>query len=299
MNPFDLRGPEFLLFYSVLGIGVLAVIAWRRWFFEPHPPIEVRLTDPFLIAYLRAGPMEVLRVTTLSLVERGLLKASGTVLETKEPAHHPKLSELEQLLLKRFDGGGLAAGMFSDGALERACDEMRESLASMGLVPDARQRQLRWWSSLIGLAVLAVVAFSKIGVALERGKSNIGFLVLLAAAFALGALQLARRPQRTSRGTAALQDLQHLLRPAKERISRSASPTELALVAATFGAVAFPDGAARLKQIFPKASPSTSGCGSGCGTTWASGCGSSAGSSGGSSCGGGGCGGGCGGCGGD
>jgi uncharacterized protein (TIGR04222 family) len=78
VSPFDLRGPEFLVFYLVLGAWVLlGLYLARRWGQATDPP-QVNLTDPYLIAFLRGGKNEVLRVATVSLIDRGLLEVSGT-----------------------------------------------------------------------------------------------------------------------------------------------------------------------------------------------------------------------------
>jgi len=283
VNPFDLRGPEFLVFYATLGAAVLVALAARRWFFEPQAPVEKRLTDPSSIAYLRAGPREVLRLAVLSLIERGLLEASGTMLEAKT-ADHPELPVLEQLILKKYARPGEASGVFSDGTLDRECTRVRASLEASGLVPDASLRALRWWSTFAGVAVLAIVALIKIGVALQRGKSNVQFLIALAVASCIGAILIARSP-RTPRGSAMIQDLQSLLEQARRQYLDPRSSAEVALVMATFGVAGQPDSihAARAQQLFPSTSSSS------CGSSWG-------GSSCGSSCGGG-CGGGCGGCG--
>jgi hypothetical protein len=110
------------------------------------------------------------------------------------------------------------------------------------------------------------------------------FLVLLALTF--------RR--RTALGDDVLADLQQLFAGLNARaalLPADGSSNEMAFVAAVFGiaAATVNPRVAALKDLFPKASSSSSsssGCGSSCGS---SGCGSS--------CGGGGCGGGCGGCG--
>ena len=73
-NPFDWRGPEFLLFYVGLGIVVTLAIALLRHRLEPAVATAAPLSDYLKIAYLRGGPDEALRVATVSLIDRGLVE---------------------------------------------------------------------------------------------------------------------------------------------------------------------------------------------------------------------------------
>ena len=67
MSPFDLTGPEFLLFYLVFGgLILVALLFWRNMSAEPEPP-AMNLADPYLIAYMRGEKeWEALRVATVS-----------------------------------------------------------------------------------------------------------------------------------------------------------------------------------------------------------------------------------------
>jgi uncharacterized protein (TIGR04222 family) len=79
VNPFDFRGPEFLLFYFVFSLVVLMTLILLRWRDQLPAPGKPLLDDPYLVAFLRGGEGEALRVATLSLIDRGLLtlKSSG------------------------------------------------------------------------------------------------------------------------------------------------------------------------------------------------------------------------------
>lgn len=85
MNPFDLSGPEFLIVYaSIAAIVSLAHFAYRE-LTETGEVTRADISDPYLIAYLRNGELEVLRVATLSLVDRELIALGGpTVFSDKE-----------------------------------------------------------------------------------------------------------------------------------------------------------------------------------------------------------------------
>src|ERR1700687_5193637 len=78
MSPFDLRGPEFLVFYIALGLVMFLVLYVARQWAEPTDAVRIDLSSPYLISYLRGGKNELLRVATISLIHRGLLKVSGT-----------------------------------------------------------------------------------------------------------------------------------------------------------------------------------------------------------------------------
>jgi hypothetical protein len=63
-NPFDLRGPEFLVFYITLGVLVTVVVAVLRRRSESTVVATGPLVDYLKIAYLRGGSDEALRVAT-------------------------------------------------------------------------------------------------------------------------------------------------------------------------------------------------------------------------------------------
>src|SRR5262245_26500915 len=74
MYPFDLPGPEFLVFYTVFASAVIAAFYFGRRYSESGPLPPVSPSDPLLFAGVRGGRKEVVRVATLGLIDRGLLK---------------------------------------------------------------------------------------------------------------------------------------------------------------------------------------------------------------------------------
>ena len=73
-NPFDLSGPEFLIFYGLLG----AVRSGLLWFARRIPrrtAPRIDYSDPYLLAYLRGGEKEVIRVAA-GIAHRPRLSAS-------------------------------------------------------------------------------------------------------------------------------------------------------------------------------------------------------------------------------
>lgn len=129
MNPFDLPGPQFLLFYIIFAGAVIgALIYWRRYVESSKTP-KIDLSDPYLIANLRGGEAEVLRVATVSLIDRGLLVAEGTTLKRAENAPPESARRpVEQALLKKYARGGEVSSMFEDDGLKKVCESYNVTL---------------------------------------------------------------------------------------------------------------------------------------------------------------------------
>jgi uncharacterized protein (TIGR04222 family) len=296
LNPFDLPGPEFLAFYVVLGAIVTLTAVYLRRMLDPAadspvPPPE----DPYLVAFLRGGAEEAARVAVMSLIDRGLLQVENDrVVATTEEAVHQVRRPIEKEVVAAFRKPTVT-GIRVESALREvragsACREYEKSLTEMGLLPDERTKTARWMLFLVSTVTLLTVAFLKVMIALGRGRHNVGFLILLAAAFAV--LQVAVvRSSRTRLGDRLLSDLKVLFARLKDRASwpTGGATSELAWLAAVFGAASVP------YVVFPHVDLFRPRQRSGDGASH-SGNGSSCGGSCGSSCGGG-CGGGCGGCG--
>jgi uncharacterized protein (TIGR04222 family) len=288
VNPFDLRGPQFLLFYFVFGITVLVVLALIRRQSESSTATAPGglLTNYLDIAFLRGGAGEALRVALLALVKRGLLIVEGDKVHARdEGAIHSAQRGTEQGIMRKFAAARAASPVSLDWTLRKTVREACEpTLVRLGLVPDAETRAARRTLFLWGLLVLGGVAGTKIVVALNRGRSNIGFLIVLGIAFLVVAYRVTH-PRRTPAGDSMLNDLERLFGDLKGRASSedaiAVDNNELSLLAAVFGVstlyTAMPDA----RRLFaPSNSSSSSGCGS------SSSCGSSSGCGGGGGCGG-------------
>lgn len=293
MNPLTWPGPAFLIFYLASGVALLALLVFWRRSAESGDAPRVRLSDPYLIASLRGGPPEALRLAVVALLDRGLLKVSGTCLQAEPGASALVRREVEKAVLERFGEPDEAATVYNDAAALRAAEALDRELRRLGLLPGERQLWQRHGRTLLGIGLLAALAALKLAVALARGRHNVGFLVALAVLLSLAALAT-WGSRRTARGDALLASLRTLfggLRARSAGVRRGGATAELSLLMAVFGLAALPAPARdEASALFPKARASTSASSS-CGTS----CGSSCGSSGGD--GGGGCGG-CGGCGG-
>lgn len=300
MNPLDLPGPQFLLFF--IGLSALAIIALivARKVAESSAAPKLDLSDPYLIAYLRGGEPETLRVAAVSLIDRGLLVATGTQLKAAEKAsenavRHP----IEKELLRKFKKADEAAAVFDDSRSRATCKPYEQTLKNAGLLPSESITAARWTRVLIACAVLGGVAVVKILIALERGRTNVWFLIILTVVAIIVAVKISF-PRLTESGKAMIGDLQNLYSGLKDRalfLRTGGATIEPMLLAAVFGIGALESADfAFTRVLFPRAqaaadsgSSSTSSCGSSSSSCSSSSCGSSCG---------GGCGGGCGGCGG-
>lgn len=288
LNPFDLHGPEFLIFFALYGSIILLFIRHKIRLNESSTEVpKLSLTDPYEIAFLRNGEDEVIRICTLSLLDRGLLElTNANILKTKigisvENARRP----VEQKILTKFIEPTEFKKIFEDEELKKICLEYEEGFVKNNLYASPRKMAFRLKFVSLGIVLIGGVGVVKILIAISRGHHNLLFLVflLLAYLFILGRFFLKKR---TSLGDQVLEDLKNLFKNLKERsfaLSPGGLTNEVALVAAVFGvSVLSKQNFPFIQQLFPQANPYTNtSCGSSCG----------------SSCGGGGCGGGCGGCG--
>lgn len=296
MNPFDLPGPQFLLFYFVFAVLVVTLLVVARRAIESGPAPRLDLSDPYLIACLRGGREEALRVATISLVDRGLLEASGSRLKrSKRAALELARRPLERAILDHFAVEREAKGILKDAAALRAVAKYEAELETQQLLPDPAIRRMRRLLLLVSIALLAGVAGTKIMIALARGRTNVLFLIALAVIAIVVAVKK-HSPRLTARGAAMIEDLQNLyagLRARAADVRAGGATVEAAMLAAVFGTALLPGAAfAFAHTLFPRppeiaSTSSSSSCRSYCSSSTSCG----------SSCGGGGCGGGCGGCG--
>lgn len=291
-NPFALTGFQFLLFYLLFGIVVWAGL--RRWIAHHESEGERLATsyakDPYYIAFLRGGAREALKIATISLVDRGLLRVDGELLTTKSndallSANRP----IERAVLSRYLAPGNAEEILHGAESIPACKEYQQKLIEQELIRGPHSAETRLVPGIIAFACLWTTTAVKTSIALSQGRHNLIFLFILTAIFSLLVLfVLVKRT--TARGDALLADLRILFARLKVRASKIApggQTNEAALVAAIFGIGVLPN------LLFPYVSllypdKSSDGGGTSCGSS------SSSDSGGGSSCGGG-CGGGCGG----
>jgi uncharacterized protein (TIGR04222 family) len=291
VNPLDLAGPDFLRFYALVALITLALLYVARASGESGPPPRIDTGDPYLIAVLRGGRSEALKVGTIALIDRGLLQADPSTRNVVAiPSRTQPQHALERALVRHFEQSHLATTVLGNDVLLAVCADYERRLTELGLLPDRARTLRRRRLLLAALVVLVGLAVAKLGVAVARGKGNVTFLVLLTIVAALVATAIAT-PRLTSRGRALLSDLRRLfarLRARSRLLAQGGATADVALLIAVFGLGALPRAFTYAQALYPVTRGS-----SGDGGGWSS-------SSCGASCGGGGDGGGggCGGCGG-
>jgi uncharacterized protein (TIGR04222 family) len=300
MNPFDLPGPMFLLFYAGLTAAVFGAMVVARRLLAPRGPLEHRLTDPLLIAHLRAGPSEALRVALASMLRRGLIEVVGSNIAVRgTDAVDRARTPLEHAILESCRGTRRQVSELPrDSTIVALVRERHAALVAAGTLTARsgwRAQALIW---LTGVTILGAIAWHKIAIGISRGRPTELLTLMAVAAVLVSPFAVFRR--RTPRGERALADLQLLLRDARDRVEREGAEavSNESLLAATYGVTALaalPHMAAAAAVLALPSWTTTRSSGGGCG---AGGGGGSGGGCGGGGCGGGGCGGGgCGGCG--
>lgn len=294
MNPFDLRGPEFLLFYLLLSAAIVGLAWFLRVQLEGGSVPQVHLDDPYFFAYLRRGIAEVFRAAIVVLLDRGLLLYSDGTNVMRAAGVEPSTPEhpVEGEVLAYFSAPHAAHDALQPDVLGSSIAAYDTNAQQLGLTPSSRETAQRQVIYVIAAGALAAVAIIKLLLALARGRTNVGLLIILGflAQFVLFKVAF---PRLTERGKALMRDVQTLFGDLESRrpmLRPAAGTKELAWLVCVFGLASLPMGFPDVNALFPKSAGSY-GFGSSCGTT----CG--AGSGCGSGCGGGGCGGGCGGCG--
>ncbi len=299
MNTFELPGPQFLVFYAMLGAGVLFAVYVFRQQAEGGAPIRLPSTDPYLIAYLRGGAVEAIRLGLAVLVDRQLLEFEGgdrvVRREGVRPTHGS--NDLERAILEQCEKQ-VHPGELTDTQrlLEIARRSYELPLLRLGLLatPETRNRRLRDLG--LAMVVLAVVAGIKVAIGVARNRPVVLLVIFAIGFFVLAGFMTGGR--RTVLGERVLGDLTTLfdgLRARARELRPNTATNEFAMLMAVFGVSAVPVGAYPFIRAFGGVTTNS-------GTNACGGAGSSCGGGGGSSCGGGGSscggGGGCGGCGG-
>ncbi|WP_332862044.1 TIGR04222 domain-containing membrane protein [Janthinobacterium svalbardensis] len=258
VNPFDWSGPWFLLAYLIFGLivyyGVRELLI-RQELRNPHAQLSLA-DDPYRIAFLRGGALEAVKIAAIVLVDRGLLRADGPLLETASAdslrfASH----DIERDVLRLYLGRqGHSKELAAQAEMLPSCRAYQETLTQQELLvgpPLLRRRERITWAAHW---LLVTVAGVKAVIAISRQHYNLLFLALLLAIFLLMLRGL--RTQATSwSAQRLLTDLRMLFGRLNMRASRlqaGSSSGDMALLAAIFGMGALPPSVyAYVAELYP------------------------------------------------
>ena len=305
----DMPGPDFLLFYG----GAIALTLAGCWWalrridptvFEP-PPLVPSQPDPYEIAYLRGGENEVTRTIIFDLIQRGYLavrdeKTRQSIERAPNPPDPRHLAAIERQALDGLSEPRTAQDIFGSGRLSSQigsrCEAYRQRLLDQNLLASPEtQRSSRWIALMAGLVIIGLGGY-KLLVALAKGRTNVGFLIMMGIVGVVILFYIIRSRRLTVKGQKYLRELQTAFDGLKGQVlaitpgGATVNPA-LPLLVGLFGVnILAGTSYDSYHRMFRKAAASSTG---GCGSCSSASCG---GGCGGGGCGG--CGGGCGGCGG-
>lgn len=313
MNPFQWSPWPYALFYlaAAVVISLMVRIIQRRREIEDSVHRAAPIGDPYLIALLRGGSPELLRVAIVSLIDRGLLTVDGEAVQTTAAGRAAKPGRrIERQLLEFFEERRESREVFASPMFDATVAENEAELARMHLMPTREVQDARW--KLFRAAAVVLLCFPIARVLMTRVDTGeeIFFLAFLPFG-AIAMLLPAALRRRTAGGDAFVGEVRNLFQSLKLRAPqfRDGAPTpELVMLAAVWGVAILPkESFPWVRELFPKAADAGvafagggggscdaggSSCGTGCGGA-AVGCGGAAAGGGGAAgCGAAGCGGG-------
>ena len=316
INIGNMPGPQFLLVYGI--VIVVTLIGCRlvvRYVDSTSnllvPPVPQKI-NPYYISYLRNGKGEVLRLILFNLMERGYLKIKKgskwpynkeKIARESNPPNLNDLSEMERYLFNYYIIPREPVDIFKSipSSVEAICEQFQERLQEEDMLPSSKYSFHGILAGVVGSVIISGLGGYKLMVALERGKSNVGFLILFAVFSLIALVLLCRQPRITNLGRRYVEQLQHAFEGLKigenkpdpdiTNPDKTASHKSELLLMGIFGvSVLAGTQYSSIGNLFHQATTCSGNCSSGGGGFGGGGCGGG--------CGGGGCGGGCGGCGG-
>jgi uncharacterized protein (TIGR04222 family) len=290
MNPFNFSGPAFLGFLLIFIVVVnIALRMWQLKIEARGPMPKLDMSDPYRIAYLRGGAAESLKVAAFALIDRGLLSVDNKndTLTAMPNAEEFVRRPIEKSVLALFRKPTNVTKLFENAELNSACKQYLHELTEARLLYGGDPQPHRLSSVLVASGAIGGVAGIKLLLAIQRGKSNIMFLLILAAV-GIVCVWISMISRRSGLGRRFLEDQRTLfgrLQKQARYIKPGGGSADAVILAALFGLTALPANAFPfVKKLFPQKSNSDGG--SGCGSVSSSSDGGSSGCGGGGGCGG-------------
>lgn len=255
-----------------------------------RPGYYPRQDDAYAIAALRGGRAEVATALLGRLISGGHFEVQNDHLAWRNPDDPQPLTPIEEDARQAL--AAMPGGVPAHEAKSRISTHIAhhlpgfdQTLRRQGLIPTPEENRTSWLFCLGTIALVCGIGFIKVLVAAQRGRPNIGFLLLMMLFYAVAGILLLKPSRLTAAGKSYLAWLQESHRGliGLVRDDRRTGSADAAILAGIYGMAVLPS----LEPIHlaeQRQQTNNSSSGSGCG--------------GGDSGGGDGGGGGCGGCGG-
>src|SRR5262245_37859432 len=229
MNPFELTGPWFLVFYPILVVvGVVAGLV-ARWMLRgpgatpDDAPVELTADE---IACLSGGRKLAIDAAIANLVQRSALAMDATQKRLVAGAEVAGVrSGIESAIRAAVteEPTGITV-MAARQAAADAASEVEHQLEEKDLTPLPTQRFVIRLAPLLIMSIVVICGIYKISIGLDRQKP-VTFLVLMTIATGVGSLFFFKPTMRTRKGDAVLANLRRE-HAALETTARS-SPEQL------------------------------------------------------------------------
>ncbi len=289
-NPIaDMYGHDFLLFYG--GIIVLTLVAcWLKLRQSdptasmPLPPVPSE-PNPYETAYLRGGENEVTRVVIFGLTQRGYLQVTEEADKRIEQApDHPDPAHLPQLERAVFEALQIplsAEDIFKSVSLSSTvrsyCTTYEQTLQNEQLLTADEVKTAAKRIGLTGAAVIFGLGGYKLLIALAKGYSNVGFLIVMGIVSLVILFIICESDRLSSRGKKYLERLQlafERLKGSAASVPSAAVDSTLLLLVGVFGVELLAGTPyAYYQEMFQRSSSGGGSCGAGCGSGGGDGCG--------------------------
>jgi uncharacterized protein (TIGR04222 family) len=213
-NPFDLKGPEFLVLFGLSYVFSFAIaLTLRSTLRREHPktigqPPE-DLEDPYEAAYLAGGESRVAQAATGLLVHSGVFEVqrSSKTLVANLPLPSNAHEIEEAVYSAAVATNGKAEGRHFSSFADSALTTIRNRLAEKGLIETASSFAAAQFWSLVVMCPVLILGIVKLNVGLSRQKP-VGFLIAgLVVVVATMVWFAIRRPHRTAAGNRLLGQL--------------------------------------------------------------------------------------------
>lgn len=294
MNPFNLAGPQFLVFFGILAAVVFAAAIWLRWWLRTPGDAAGAEADgmsPYDLAYLNEGVHGAINAAISRLVHRDVLTASATQRKLSRSTRplSKKATVLEQAIHDAVDESGIEV-LKVRKQVRSSAESHAHHLQELGLVVDNDQAIFALVLPLVLFLCVIAIGFIKILVGLARGRPVEFLIVACILLLVAGLWVFGRKVHRSRRGDQVLARLKQqnaALRTTVSSNSAQLTGSDIVMAVGLYGVGVLANGplSQLVHTLQPPPQSNTSG---GCGTSSYGG---------GGGCGGGCGGGGCGGCG--